>query len=345
MRVFGWSTGKGGVHWYRIREPLRGLRLQGHQTDQGIAMFNGQEMHNWDVLLAHGVHQPIPSQGWRRLAELGRHLLVYDIDDDHWNWHPDTSQARYWTEDRLFGVEENLIAADLVTTPSETFAGVLRQLNRRVAVVPNTVPRWLTRIGPSPRQLSWKAPFVVGWEGAPHHIDDLRLIWGPLVRFMLRHPEAQFWAWGPASFDELPGALEGRVRIFPWAKDVPTYYRSLDMDVALAPLEPTAFNETKSAIRVQEHSALGIPIIASPGPAYHGYLAPGVNGLFATSEEDWEDALEELHGNHRLRQDMRVAGRKLAESWTTEAQAPMLERVYEEAREHAGRGRQVRVGG
>lgn len=340
MRIFGWSSGKGGVHWYRIREPLRGLALRGHTTVQGIAMFDGGNLHDWDVLLAHGVHQAVPSQGWRKLAELGRHFLVYDIDDDHWNWHPGTEQARYWTPSRLIQVEENLIAADLVTTPSRTFAEVLRQLNHHVAVVPNTVPRWLTRISP-PRRGDDR--FVVGWEGSPHHLDDLTLIWGPLIRFMLRHPDVHFHAWGPSAFEELPGALEGRVRTFPFTRDVPSYYRSLDMDVCLAPLEPTAFNQTKSAIRVQEHSALGIPIIASQGPAYDGYLAPGINGLYASGEAGWEDALEELHGNHRLRRDMHVAGRQLAEAWTTEAQAPILEGIYEEAMGHAGRHSQVRV--
>lgn len=339
MRVYGWSVGRGGVHWYRIREPLRGLKLLGHQVAEGATMFSGESLHNWDVLLAHGVHQPIPSRGWLQLSEIGRHLLVYDIDDDHWQWYEGTEQFRYWTAPRLAQVEENIIAADLVTTPSETFAEELRALNHHVQVVPNTVPQWLTRIQPPPRP---GRPFVVGWEGAPHHIDDLTLIWAPLLRFMLKHPDVQFWAWGPSSFEELPGRLADRVQVFPWAPDVPSYYRSLDMDVCLAPLLPTAFNQTKSAIRVQEHSALGIPVIASPGPAYAGYLQHGTNGLWAQEPADWLDALEELHGSRRLREDLADGGRRLARTWTTEAMAPAIEAIYEEAI-HARRGSHVRA--
>lgn len=317
MRVFGWSSGRGGVHWYRIREPLRGLKLRGHTTQQSHILFGGESLNDYDVLLAHGVADPKNSHGWQRLAEIGRHQLIYDIDDDHWNWHPDTEQYQFWTEDRLMQVEENIIVADIVTTPSRTFASHLSQLNRNVIVRPNTIPEWLTKIH-LPRG---NRPFVVGWEGAPHHIDDLTLVYAPLFRFMIHHPDVQLWLWGPwkdPHADYMPG-MEGRVQRFPWQKSVADYYRSLDMDVCLAPLQPTAFNETKSAIRVQEHSALGIPVIASPSPAYSEYLFDGQNGFYADREDEWEDHLEYLYRNHDARGKLGRQGRNMAKVWTTEA--------------------------
>lgn len=324
-RVFGWSTGKGGVHWYRIREPLRGLKLRGHMTRAAHVLFSGESINDYDVLLAHGVADPKNSYGWQRLAELGRHQLIYDIDDDHWNWHPDTEQYRFWNEDRLFRVEENIIAADLVTTPSKKFADYLSQLNRNVIVRPNTIPEWLTKIH-LPRS---NRPFVVGWEGAPHHIDDMNLIWKPLMRFLLRHKDTRFHAWGPNNFDELPIGLRERVTCFPWIKSVPDYYRSLDMDVCLAPLQPSPFNETKSAIRVQEHSALGIPVIASPSPAYHNYLIDGQNGWLAKTEDEWEDSLETLYLDPAYRARLGKAGRRMAQEWTTEANGIYWESLLE----------------
>jgi len=320
MNIHGWTVGKGGTEWYRIKEPLRGLRLLGHETTIGPALFNGTSAGDYDALLVRGLHDKWNSKAWHKLRELGRHTLIYDLDDDLWNWNTKTEQYTYWNEERLFQVEQNIIAADVVTTPSEPFATYLRQLNRNVIVVPNTVPKWLTTILPAREP---GRPFVVGWEGAPHHIDDLELLYGPLFRFLLRHREIRFHVWGPAKnpyADVMPG-MDGRVQYTPWIKDVPTYYRSLDMDICVAPLDASPFNETKSAIRVQEHSALGIPIIASRSPAYEGWLQPMTNGLFAHDEADWEEHLELLYRDHGLRHRMGVAGRELAKQWTTEANA------------------------
>lgn len=331
-RVFGWSTGKGGVHWYRIREPLHGLHLRGHTTHADRVLFSGRSLNDYDVLLAHGVADPKNSEGWQRLAELGRHQLIYDIDDDHWNWHPDTEQYRFWTEDRLLRVEENIILADVVTTPSRKFAVYLSQLNRNVVVRPNTVPEWLTRIH-LPRG---NRPFVVGWEGAPYHINDMNLVWAPLMRFLTRHSDARFHAWGPNHFEDLPLGLRERVRCFPWQKTVPDYYRSLDMDVCIAPLMPTAFNETKSAIRVQEHSALGIPIIASPSLAYSDYLLDGRNGFYAEREDEWEDHLEYLYRNQDERDRLGRRGRRMAKDWTTEANSLYWESLLKKGSDPVG---------
>src|SRR6266498_1758624 len=229
MNVHGWTDGKGGTSWYRVKEPARALRRLGHAVTVSPQLFEGRSLHDYDALMVRALHDRWNSDAWRRLAEAGRHTLVYDIDDDVWNWHPHTEQYRYWTEARLEQAEQNIVFAHVVTTPSAKFASYLRGLNKNVVVIPNTVPVWLTRINPPPE----KRPFVIGWEGAPHHLDDLKLIWGPVFRFLLKHKETQFWLWGPRDFEELPKYFRDRVRLFPWQKNVPDYYRSLDMDVAL----------------------------------------------------------------------------------------------------------------
>lgn len=325
MKVYGWDTGNGGVFHYRIREPLRGLRTRGHETFISVALT--PELKTSDVLLVRALNDEWNSRAWLGLAEIGELLLVYDLDDDIWAWHPESSEARYWSDKRRLQAEINIQIADLVTTPSHQFAKILRQLNPNVVVLPNTFPRWLTKINPP----FARRPFVIGWEGAAQHLDDLKLIYVPVFRFMLKHSDVHLWLWGPERFTELPKGLRERVKCFPWQKDVPSYYRSLDMDIALAPLTDDPFNQTKSAIRVQEHSALGHPVIASPSPAYRDYLLPGQNGVYAGSEGVWEECLEELYGNEKLRRQMSNAGRRIAKAWTTEHNAPIRERVFLEA--------------
>lgn len=323
--MFGWSDGHGGVFHYRIKEPLRGLRLLGHEAKTGSAL-QLKLADAYDTILVRALHNPHESRGWLALAQQGKHLLVYDLDDDVWAWHPTSPSAQYWNEQRRLQVEINVQVADLVTTPSPRLGRLLSQLNPNVAVLPNTVPRWLTSIS-QPR----RDRFVMGWEGAHQHVRDLELIYKPVFRFMLAHPDVDLHLWGPNEFRELPPGLAGRVRCYGWQPDVPSYYRSLSMDVCLAPLESTPFNETKSAIRIQEHSALGIPVIASRSPAYEGFLKNGINGYFASSAPTWEATLERLHRDPALRLQLGAAGRRLAKGWTTEAQAQVRHRIYQEA--------------
>ncbi len=327
MRIYGWSDGRGGVFHYRIREPLRGLRLLGHETATGQAL-TVKQARTYDVILVRALHDPWSSRAWRLLKESNDVLLVYDLDDDIWAWHPNTKAFQYWNRERRLQAELNIQLADLVTTPSYHLAALLEHLNPNVHVLPNTVPKWLTKIGPNSQP---PGVFVIGWEGAAQHLEDLQLIYTPVFRFMLRHPDVHFWLWGPDEFIELPAHLDSRIRCFGWQPDVPSYYRSLCMNIALAPLQEQPFNETKSAIRVQEHSALGIPIIANPSLAYDGFLIHGENGLHANDEFEWELRFEQLYEDSRFRQRLGARGRELAQSWTTEANAQVRARLYQEA--------------
>src|SRR6266536_1455064 len=300
MRVYGWSDGRGGTFHYRIREPLRGLRLLGHETRTGPALTLAHA-ETFDVILVRALNDSWSSRAWKYLAESNNVLLVYDLDDDIWAWHSSTRAYKYWTRERRLQAEINIQLADLVTTPSKMLAQILRELNPNVHVLLNTVPKWLTKITPASLP---QGKFVIGWEGAIQHIRDLKLVYDPVFRFMLQHSDVELWLWGPDEFKDLPPALHDRVRCFGWQSEVSSYYRSLAMHVALAPLLNEPFNETKSAIRVQEHSALGIPVLASPMPAYRGFLIHGQTGAFIQTRGGWERWLERLYQHADLRERM-----------------------------------------
>jgi glycosyltransferase involved in cell wall biosynthesis len=330
MRVFGLSDGRGGVHHYRIREPLRGLQKLGHET---ATAPNLGDFGVPDVLLVRAMHGKEDSFFWRQLKGKGV-LLVYDLDDDIWAWHPSTESYHLWNDERRLQAELNIQTADLVTTPSEELAKILKQLNKNVVVLPNTIPYRLTTLPSyhvSPR-------FIIGWQGADQHIPDLDIIYNPVLKFMMKHTDVEFHLWGPRSFIELPKGITERVVCHPWQSSVWAYYYSLGMDVGLAPLKPELhFNVTKSDVRVREYGALGIPCIASDGPAYAKSVISGYNGFIARHEGDWTEALETLYQYAGERARMGARARHRAEKhWTTEGNAALRERAYEDGRRRAG---------
>lgn len=323
MKIFGWSNAVGGVHHYRIREPLRGLARLGHET-KTLPAATADIFEQWDIVLVRGLHHPQNSLLWRWAAQIGKPALrVYDLDDDIWGWNPGSKEYDYWTDDRRESVEMNIICADLVTTPTDPLAAVLIQLNPNVVVLPNTIPE---------RLLHWLPPkrdrFVVGWQGAEQHVKDLQVIYTSVLRFMLRHSEVDFHVWGPHGIMDFPDALAGRIFVHPWTTRVWDHYTRLSMDIGLAPLDTgDRFNETKSDIRLREYAALGIPFIASRSVAYSGTTL-AARGILAEDGSQWEGALERLFADSNTRAFIAEQGRHRARLWTTEANAIEWERAY-----------------
>jgi hypothetical protein len=66
-------------------------------------------------------------------------------------------------------------------------------------------------------------------------------------------------------------------------------------DLGVAPLLGGRFNDCKSAIKVLDYAALGLPTLASDVPAYAGLAAGGGMCLLAGNEGAWCDMIVQLH--------------------------------------------------
>lgn len=324
MKILGWSNEAGGIHHYRVREPLRGLGLRGHETRITKALLGSDAIDN-DILLVRGLHTSRNSILWRGLAAMPdrRVRLVFDFDDDAWAWQPGSPEDDYWTFERRYSLETNIQCADLVTTPSPRLAKVLQGLNPNIVVLPNTVPQILLSLRPEKRER-----FVIGWQGARQHTRDLQLVYNPVLRFLLHHKDTEFHLWGPMGTEHFPDALADRIICHPWIESTWQHYYRLSMDIGLAPLDPAdPFNDTKSDIRLREYAALGIPYIASNVNAYFD-TARKSGGFLASDESEWEECLEYLYQHRSVRETHSQMGRAMAVNWTTEGNAHLWEDAY-----------------
>ncbi|MGH8482996.1 MAG: glycosyltransferase, partial [Pseudomonas sp.] len=69
----------------------------------------------------------------------------------------------------------------------------------------------------------------------------------------------------------------------------PQKLASLDLDLALAPLEVNLFNDCKSNLRLLEYGACGFPVICTDTKAYQGYLP--CTRVISNSTGEWIDAI------------------------------------------------------
>ena len=98
----------------------------------------------------------------------------------------------------------------------------------------------------------------VGWAGAMQHAGDLEII-EAVVR-----ETAQELDW--VFFGMCPDSIRSQVREVHTAVPFDQYAEklaSLDLDLAVAPLEHNRFNEAKSNLRLLEYGVLGWPVVCS----------------------------------------------------------------------------------
>lgn len=119
--------------------------------------------------------------------------------------------------------------------------------------------------------------------GTPTHDQDLRSIASGLGQFLAEHPDVECTLLGEV---RVPAPLLGLRNVQKRAAlPVAELYRYIaEFDVCLVPLEDTAFNDCKSALKFLECGALSVPVLASPRREYKALIRDGENGFLAADD-------------------------------------------------------------
>ena len=329
MKVFAGHDGGSGCAFYRVIVPLTELgRHDGFDVTFADAGDDGHPpmitldmLRGFDAVIAQRWNKHDGLGIWRRAAQWAK--TVYETDDDLFNITAENWNAYhlYNRPDIQDAVTHAAETADLVTVTTEPLAQVMREIagHDRVAVLPNAIPPWVTRI---PRHR--RARPRVGWQGGASHGIDIGQVASPVRRFLKRFGNWDLQLNGTDYRDTFKAPAD-RVYFVPWvpvSKNPDKYYASIDFDIGLAPLWPTKFALAKSGIKAIEYGARGIPTIASDIEPYRGVIEHGVNGFLVRRDHEWLKYLSELAGDDALREKMgaaalEMAGRHLiTEHWT-----------------------------
>lgn len=167
-----------------------------------------------------------------------------------------------------------------------------------VRLVPNALdPQYwgqLQRTAPSRTRLR------VGWAGAAQHLGDLRLV-ANVVQAVANEVDWIFMGMCP---DELRPYIKEFHRFVSY-KDYPAKLASLDLDIAIAPLEDNPFNACKSNLRLLEYGAMGWPVVCSDVYPFRTDNPPVLR--VPNNEAAWLQALRGLMTNAELRRTQGAA--------------------------------------
>lgn len=300
----------------RCQTPLLWLK------NQGAAELK-PHMHAWeaDVVMLHSQWHPGALAVVRSLQRNGIRVVA-DFDQDLFSVPLEHPGAHVYREHALQArVRELLGAVDLVIAASPTLAERVSQYNPKVAMLPTGID--LSK---------WRKPAAraevrtIGFAGTESHRPNVELLRPVLAKLAskLKQQQIQFVCVGfrPPWLSDIFGT-DALAQCSP--EDYPTRMTRLGLDIALAPLTPSEFNRSRSALKLWEYAATGAATIASNIEPYSSALDNGVSGILVENHPDaWVNAITKLIKSAELRRGMVEAARRAAEEFDVPKIAPRL---------------------
>ena len=233
--------------------------------------------------------------------------LVFDVDDAVMFKPDGTADPR--RQQRFAAMVRS---ADAVICGNRYLAEQTSPHNSQVAVIPTAVDtdRFHPRLRISADESS--RPLTIGWTGSRSTAPYLN----PLMPIIGRLPADQVRL--KLMADKLDGLDLSPLRNVrhEFVKWTPAneILETASFDIGLMPLPDTPFTRGKCGCKALQYMALGIPAVVSPVGVNCEIIEHGVNGLLATTPEEWRAAFEQLLADPLLRQRLAAAGRKTVEA-------------------------------
>ena len=286
-RVLVHPADREGCGEYRIIAPLRALnragRTQGWET---MRLFEPAEMQriDADTLVVQRQMEWPQIEALERHAKFSRAFRVFEIDDLITNLPLKSVHKASIHKDIAKRFRKAAGLCHRLVVATEPLAQAYAHFTDEVVVQPNYLEaaRW-ARLEPARAD---RVKPRVGWAGGVGHSGDLDVIID-----VVRDTAAEFdWVF----FGLCPEPLKPLVKEFHPGVPLDQYpakLASLDLDLAVAPLEFNAFNEAKSHLRLLEYGVLGYPVLCTDITPYQGDFPVT---RVANRYRDWLRALREL---------------------------------------------------
>jgi len=215
-----------------------------------------------------------------------------------------------------FCLDEMIREADFVTVNGHCLLNYVKILNEKSAILHDPVECKLF----SHELEVVHDKVTIGWVGSAwSHYENLALLVKPLERIATEY-DIRFKIVSylgdlriKVMFKELEKLIEVDYGTHSWLPLSNFAKLTSDFDIMVAPLQRKLNCECKSALRVGEGMAMGIPVVASPVGEQKYVITHGVNGFLAKNEEEWYKYLKMLIEDGKLRDSMGKSGRETAE--------------------------------
>ena len=267
-RLFCVAADAHGCGHYRIVQPFEAMRREGlvegmiagaHLPPVALARYRP------DALI---LQRQITDEQLKLLEsyrDFSRAFKVFELDDLIQQVPLKSMFHAAMPKDVLKSMRRALATVDRFVVSTEALAEQFQGFHPDIRVIHNRLPPHWWRDLQSRRRSGTKPR--VGWGGGSSHRGDLELI-ADVVRDLAGEVEWVFLGMCPDKLRPYVHEFHVGVPI----DEYPCKLASLDLDLALAPLEENAFNACKSNLRLLEYGACGFPVICTDLEPYRGAL-------------------------------------------------------------------------
>lgn len=234
--------------------------------------------------------------------------IIYEIDDDLINIDNSHPEYEFYME-KAKTIKFILKNSDEVVVSTKALKDKLIPFNNHINVIRNTLIDFWERKVDKPVKNS--NTITIGYMGTFTHVNDLILIKNAVTNVKKFYSNKNFniefemiggtnEKWEGINKIEIPNDKKEYPYFVDWLKHI------VNWDIAVAPLEDTKLNNSKSIIKYLEYSALGVPGIFSPIGPYKRHIVNNKNGVLVkdNSVKSWEESLINLINDESLRKNI-----------------------------------------
>lgn len=303
--------------------------------------YTGENLEWADVVWTQNIHNfggHYTAELMAKAASMNK-LTHYDNDDLLTDLYEGHRLYDAYKQNKLDEIAKHVYSfVDIVSVTQKKFADrIAPYVGRALIIIKNsidyTLPAWNQPKLPAPRK---GKTCRIGWVGGIHHEEDVKEFPGIAMSVNSKvGPENVHWGWygrppmpmengkpkpdwQQSVWDNYQRYLAGGIRhknyrVYPAlpADDYGKMYTNID--VAIAPLQFNAFNDSKSEIKVAECGRYGVPLIATNCGCYDESIVNGVTGYLIdrnNPKSDWVRTLTRVIKDRKHREEM---GRNLKE--------------------------------
>ncbi|UCR86023.1 glycosyltransferase [Pseudomonas chlororaphis] len=283
--VLGLPVNSSAVGHYRVTAPMAALeeegRLIGRFAYESPSSVEIERLSPDSIILQCRYSDGAVSD-ILRMKKYSSALRVFELDDYVVSAPKKNTHARNQPLNTEEMLRQGIALCDRVVVTTQPLADALSSMHSDIRIVPNMLP--VDPWGSLTCRRGTSSKPRVGWGGGTSHTGDLEII-ADVVRELANEVEWVFFGMCP---DELrPYVHEFHSTISLQA--YPFKLASLNLDLALAPLEFHIFNDCKSNLRLLEYGACGYPVICTDTEAYRGYLP--CTKVVSNSTQEWIEAI------------------------------------------------------
>ena len=240
------------------------------------------------------------------LAQKIKKITVYDFDD-----------AIFLLPNKYPMAKMMVKKSNVVVVGSHYLLAYAKKLNTNTYLLPTPINTELFNPIKVRRRKKVNNRVVIGWcGGGEQHLQNLRLLIKPLEKIGSKY-DVVFRLIGVRGFREIRELFSKlrniEIQIIDWIAPLQIPQEIVQFDIGVMPLADDEWSKGKCALKALEYMSMGVATIASPIGENKHVIEHALNGLLASTTDEWVTNLSKLIEDANFRREVGRRGRKTVE--------------------------------